>query len=487
VRPRFESGVWWFAAAKVAVLLGTTRLGFHRDELYFIAASKRLAPSYVDFQPVLPLLVRAERALFGDALLGLRLIPALAGALVVVLAALIARELGGGRRAQLFAAFAGVVVPLFLGMGTALNTVSLETPAWMAVALVVARLLRTEDKRLWVALGGAIAIALLVKFTVLAYLAGLGVAIVASPLRKHFRTPWPWLGGFVIAVAIAPSIAWQATHHWAVVEFVSHQGTGGRVLGLGGRLGFVVSLVLLPGPVALWVWVPGLRHLWRNATFRMLAVTQGVALMVLFAASGKGYYAAPGIAVLLAAGAVALDARGPGWSPRRLSVALVATTLLSAPLLLPLVPVSVLRSSKDIAQATELGERIGWEDMAREVSAVYTSLSPDEQARAVVIGANYTIPADIEFYAHRYPLPAAGSGHNSAYLWRPAASRDRVAITVGIDEARVRELYDGVVPAGTIRNAEGVHNYDWDDPIFVARDPKLSWDDEWRLLKNFTA
>jgi hypothetical protein len=149
--------------------------------------------------------------------------------------------------------------------------------------------------------------------------------------------------------------------------------------------------------------------------------------------------------------------------------------------------VSVLRSSKDVAQATELGERIGWDDMARTVSHVYQSLPPDERVRAVAIGLNYTIPADIEFYSRRFPLPPAGSGHNSAYLWRPAAKADRVAIMIGYDKSFLHKLYRDVRRVDTIRNRFGVHNYDWGDPVFVARGPRLSWDAEWRRFKIFTA
>lgn len=467
------------------MLLATTRLGYHRDELYFVAASKRLTASYVDFQPAVPLLVRAERALFGDSLLGLRLIPSLAGAVAVVLAAMIARELGGGRRAQLFAAFALVVVPLFFGMAASLNTVVLETPAWMVVALVLARLIRTEDPRWWAALGAAVAVALLVKFTVLAYLPGLAVAILLSPVRRHLRTPWPWIGVAVVAAALAPSVVWQATHSWAVVEFVSHQGTGGRVLGLGGRLGYLLSLVILPGPVALWLWIPGLLHLWRSRTFRPLAVTHMVALVVFLIASGKGYYAAPGLAVLLAAGAVALEAR-PRWSPRPLAIALGVSLLLVA---LPLfvAPVSLLRASPDLAQATELSERIGWEELARRVGHVAHRLGDGEQDRAVVIGSNYALSADVEFYADRFDLPPSGSGHNSAYLWKPDVASDHVAIVIGYDRAFLRRLYADVRRVGTVTNVEGVRGYEWGQPIFVARGPKLEWDAEWERLKIFTA
>jgi hypothetical protein len=72
---RLPGWVWAFAGVKVVFHLATTRLEHHRDELYFISASKRLSFSYVDFQPVTPLLVRAERSLFGSSLVGLRVIP----------------------------------------------------------------------------------------------------------------------------------------------------------------------------------------------------------------------------------------------------------------------------------------------------------------------------------------------------------------------------------------------------------------------------
>jgi hypothetical protein len=94
-RAGLARSVWGFAALKVAFHLATTRLEHHRDELYFIAASKRLAFSYVDFQPVTPVLVRLDRSVFDRSLVGLRLIPALAGAAMILIAALIARELGG--------------------------------------------------------------------------------------------------------------------------------------------------------------------------------------------------------------------------------------------------------------------------------------------------------------------------------------------------------------------------------------------------------
>jgi dolichyl-phosphate-mannose--protein O-mannosyl transferase len=49
--------------------------------------------------------------LLGDSLFAIRLLPALAGAGLVVLTAMIARELGGGRFAQALAGLAVIVTP----------------------------------------------------------------------------------------------------------------------------------------------------------------------------------------------------------------------------------------------------------------------------------------------------------------------------------------------------------------------------------------
>src|SRR6266545_1785349 len=86
------------ALAKTALNLSVaSRYGWHRDELYYAAAGRHLAGGYIDFPPVTPLLAMIGRGIYGDSLVGLRAFAALAGAGVVFLSALVARELGGGQ------------------------------------------------------------------------------------------------------------------------------------------------------------------------------------------------------------------------------------------------------------------------------------------------------------------------------------------------------------------------------------------------------
>jgi hypothetical protein len=97
----FDRRVIWVGGVVFAVLMALSlRYGFDRDELYFLDCARHLQASYVD-QPVLaPLLAWVWLKLFGVSLPGLRLWPALAAGATVVISGLIARELGGGRRAR---------------------------------------------------------------------------------------------------------------------------------------------------------------------------------------------------------------------------------------------------------------------------------------------------------------------------------------------------------------------------------------------------
>src|SRR5215468_3448940 len=83
------------AAALLVHLLTNGRYGYFRDELYYIACARHLAFGYVDQPPLSILLLRLSQLLLGESLFAIRLLPALAGAAIVALTGMIARELGG--------------------------------------------------------------------------------------------------------------------------------------------------------------------------------------------------------------------------------------------------------------------------------------------------------------------------------------------------------------------------------------------------------
>lgn len=97
-------------AGRVALLLAALKLALHlaaagnygyfRDELYFLDCARHLQWGYVDDAPGVVLAARVA-LLLGGSLPAVRLLAALGGAGTVFLGCLAARELGGGRFAQI--------------------------------------------------------------------------------------------------------------------------------------------------------------------------------------------------------------------------------------------------------------------------------------------------------------------------------------------------------------------------------------------------
>src|SRR5258705_8595695 len=102
------------AACKLLVHLYAGRhYGYFVDELYYIACSRHLDWGYVDQPPLIALVTWLELHIGGDSLHSLKFLPAVAGSALSLLAARIAREMGGGRFAQWFAALGTACIGVF--------------------------------------------------------------------------------------------------------------------------------------------------------------------------------------------------------------------------------------------------------------------------------------------------------------------------------------------------------------------------------------
>lgn len=199
-------------------LIVNTRYGVFRDELYFIVCGEHPALGYVDQPPLIPLIAGASHALFGTALTPLRLIPAFAMSATVALAAEFAGILSGGRFAQWLSGLAVLVGPVFLVDGLLLSTDALQPLTWLACGWCLTRIAQTGDERWWLGFGLAAGIALVSKFLIFFYLAGLAVGVLATPFRRSLSKPWLYIGALITLIFLAPSLYWQAENGWPFLE-----------------------------------------------------------------------------------------------------------------------------------------------------------------------------------------------------------------------------------------------------------------------------
>ena len=113
-----------------------------------------------------------------------------------------AHELGGGRLAQVTAALAVALSPLPLFSGTEFQYTSFDFLWWVLIAYFAIRLLCTEDPRWWLAIGAAVGLGLLTKYSIVFYIAGILTGLVLTPARRYLKSPWFWAG---IALALSSS------------------------------------------------------------------------------------------------------------------------------------------------------------------------------------------------------------------------------------------------------------------------------------------
>src|SRR5882762_1206784 len=141
------------AVALLTHLLTNGRYGYFRDELYYIACSRHLGFGYVDQPPFSILLLRLSQLLLGDSLFAIRLLPALAGAAIVVLTGIIAREMGG-RAWAIALACAGSLCALFnLAVGNFFSMNAFEALFWMGCVYLVVRIVNGGSPMLWLWFG----------------------------------------------------------------------------------------------------------------------------------------------------------------------------------------------------------------------------------------------------------------------------------------------------------------------------------------------
>ena len=256
-------------AGTVAIVLVAFagRYGYHRDELYFLAAADHLAPSFPDQGPLTPAIAAIANAIAPGSLTVLRIPAAIATALTIVLSGHICRELGGSWRAQVITGLCASVTSVFVITGHLLSTTTFDLLAWTAATLIFVRLLRGGDRRLWLLLGAVFGIALLNKPLIAFLAAGLLIGLLVVGPREVLRSRW-LVGGIALALALwSPWLAWQADHGWPQLEVASSIASGGSGTSEP-RWAFLPFQLLLVSPVLAPVWIAGLWALLTRASLR---------------------------------------------------------------------------------------------------------------------------------------------------------------------------------------------------------------------------
>ena len=424
-RPAGKSAVA-FAARPVLVVVALKcalefavagRYGWHRDELYYAVAGQHLQGGYIEFPPVTALLAALARELFGWSLVGLRAFTILAAAGTVLVAALVARELGATRRAQTLAAVMVGFVPGMLGTNLLFQPVAFDQLTTMVVLWLALRLALGRGS--WPLLGVAAGIGLETKYTIAVVL----VLLIATFLvwRRDVLRSWGFpLAVFIAAALLVPNLIWEAGNGWTSVHwFLNPPPSGSDET----RPQYLVNLILLTS-VAFPVAVAGVISLIRNRALRPFGWTIVGTILAFFALGGKSYYALPVLLFALAAGAIPLDS----WATRRrLQVAgavFVAIGLVTLPLALPVLPLSTAVRHGVIKARDDYQSEVGWPTYVRQVKS-------HARGAKVIVADNYGEAGALQLFGHG--LPPVASADVTMRYWRPNVV-GRQALVVGYSQ-----------------------------------------------------
>jgi len=479
---------WVIAAVFVAVELAVSgRYGFQQDELYFLVAGHHLAFGYVDQPPLAPLLTRIT-GILGVNPTAIRIVPALAGGALVVMAARMAALFGAGRLGRVLAALITACAPIIIGAVHVGNTTPLDLLAWAAVLLCVSTALLRHRPRWWLAAGAAAGAGLEADNLMILLLIGLAVGLLVSAQRPVLRTRWPWLGAGIAAVIWAPNVIWQATHGWPQLAMSAalHQQNTSPADYAGALPGQLVYLGLLVAPIA----VAGFVVLWRTPELRFIAIAATLIVVYVLAwVPGKVYYADGVAPAVLAAGAAATErwiARARVPRMRRWLV--IAVTLVGMavvlPGLLPILPASAVHTLPASSQQSSVGDSIGWPQLTHAVAVQDAALVRAGQRPTSIFTGYYAEAGALDVLGSADHLPPVLSGHNAYWMWGPGRASDRTVLVVDA-LGQLRPYFASCRLLTTYHAPYHVQN-DWTDiQIGVCTGPAASWPTLWPHLKHY--
>ncbi|WP_234806427.1 glycosyltransferase family 39 protein [Mycolicibacter nonchromogenicus] len=465
------------AVAAVVHLAFAMNYGWHPDEFYYVICGQHPAWGYFDHPPLVPLMARVASL---GGLLGLRLLAIAIHLGCILLAALLAAELGGRRTAQVITAAAVAASPLFMGAAMFFGTTVVDQLIWIAVLLLTTRALRIGTVLAWLPAGVVAGIGLEAKQTVALLLIGIGVGL-AIFRRDALRSSGPWLAGSVAIALAVPSLIWNAAHGWPNLEFAHAMSVR-----MGGPVGSLTQLPLLlllyAGPLLVLLWVIGVRWLASDEAVehRWMLAVPAVALLLCVVTGGRCYYAGPALVVLFAAGAVWIEDENPDRPPRGWVVALVALFAGAVVFCLPVLPPTqqtMLRRFNPIPMET-----YGWPRFVEQVAAAAAPL-PDD---VPIFTSNYG-----EASALRILGPAAGvdrpvvSGDSSYAQWGPPPGDAGTVLCVGrFPVAKLAQYWRHVTYLASIRFPSGVHNGESSAKVYLCEQPVGSWETMWPRMRH---
>jgi 4-amino-4-deoxy-L-arabinose transferase-like glycosyltransferase len=335
-------------------------LGYHRDELLYLALGRRPDFGFWSNPPMIGALSWFSQSFLGDSVFATRLLPALAGTLLVYLTLRTVQLLGGGNKAMLITGVAMIASVAWQRAFTMLQPVPFDVLCWGALSFLLVRWLHAPRPNDWLWIGLVAGLGMLNKYTLVFWALSLLFAVLINGRWRFLMTKNPWIALAAALVVFSPNLIWQYLNGWPVVSHM--QELAESQLQNVQPLHFLSDQLLMHG-AGLFVCLPGLLFLFLHPSmqpYRLLAWFFFALLVVFLFANGKSYYTLGAYPVLFAAGGVCFEHYlKPRWA---IAVAAVCIGLLALPLVPAGKPIWAAPKLSTYFQHPALEGGLRWED-----------------------------------------------------------------------------------------------------------------------------
>jgi 4-amino-4-deoxy-L-arabinose transferase-like glycosyltransferase len=440
-RYKFNSGLIWVVLISIGSLLihffTYNNLGFHRDELLYLALGRHLSAGYWSNPPLIGIISYISQLLPGDSLFTTRLIPALAGALLIILTGLTARELGGKGYAQILACVTISTSLLILRGFSMLQPVPFDILLWSLILYLFLRYINSSKPVYILLIGVTFGLGMLNKYMVIFLAAGLAIAVLPTQYRKLWINKYTGYALLIAVLLFLPNLVWQINHGFPVMihmkELAEDQLVNVK------RINILIDQVLM-FTIGSVVWIAGLIFLLKSENakkYRVFGYTYLAILFIFLLLRGKSYYMAGLYAFLFAAGGVCWEkVLKPIWTKIVFAVMLVLISLPIVPGGIPLMPADKLadyfsrmppqtgieallrwEDGKTHPLPQDFADMLGWDELGNIVINACDTIH--DKNRIMIYTENYGQAGAIEHFGKSYGLNEVASFSDNYFLWIP--------------------------------------------------------------------
>ena len=479
-------------SVKLAIqFLANFNYGFHRDELLHLSVGRHLDWGFMEFPPMIALIGKIAHFLFGYTLFGTRFFASLAGAGILLLACLMAKELGGKLKAIALSGLAILAFLPFYRNHTLFQPVVFDQFFWTLGFYFLIRYLNMKRSKFLVGLGMALGLGLMNKYTMAVW----GLGIFSGLLlfqTKAFRNPWLYGSAILAFLIFLPNLIWQMVHHFPVLAHL--QKLKESQLDENGPFDFGLEQLHFPFTLALsLVAMAGVFMSAHLKKYKSVAAAVMLIFATMWLLQSKAYYFFGAYPVLFALGAVSLEhffREKPVLIYACMAVLLLPSVYF-IPKAAPVLPIASFVKYANIEPdasghyelTDDYADMFGWEEQVKSIDSLYRSLPSQDRKNCRILAGNYGEAGAIEILGEKYGLPEPVSHHGSFWLWGSGKTSGETCISVGNKKEVVAMLYQEFTLIKTIRHPFAIAEEN-NIPLYLCRKPKLDLKALWPKLES---